>query len=99
MKGETMKLPKAVSSRGASMGRPNNAGPVELAYKFRLQRLRIDAGGYDEGGAYWGLGKPLFMAWDDATAGRRVDLFFRAESREAARETVLKSYPAAQFYR
>lgn len=53
-------LPKAFSSRGADMGRAAKPGPADLAYKFRLVRLAIDAGGYDQGGAYWGLGAPLF---------------------------------------
>lgn len=47
MKDQTMKLPKAFSSRGADMGRAAKPGPADLPYKFHLQRLRIDAGGYD----------------------------------------------------
>ncbi len=39
-------LPKGFSSRGADMGRAAKPGPADLPYKFSLQRLRIDAGGY-----------------------------------------------------
>jgi hypothetical protein len=49
MKEQTMKLPKAFSSRGADMGRAAKPGPADLPYKFRLARVRIDAGGYDPG--------------------------------------------------
>ena len=42
-----MKLQKAFSSRGADMGRVAKPGPADLPYKFHLQRLKIDAGGYD----------------------------------------------------
>lgn len=35
------------------------ASPAD-AQRFHLQRVRLDSGGYDEGGAYWGHGAPLF---------------------------------------
>lgn len=76
-----------VSGRyGAPMGRreshhlPNNPRSV------RLFRVRLDSGGYDDGGAYWGLetrGERLYCA-------RSVDdndpycEFVRARSRERA---------------
>lgn len=94
-----MKLPKAMSSRGADFGRVGKQGPAELAYKFHLELVRIDAGGYDSGGAYWGLGQPLFTAWDDVTAGNRVDLFLRSTDRETAKAKIRETYPAAKFYR
>jgi len=86
MKGQTMKLPKAFSSRGADMGRAPKTGPADLPYKFRLARVPIDAGGYDQGGAYWGLGAP-------------VEMFLRAGDREAVKAKIRESYPAARFYR
>jgi hypothetical protein len=81
------------------MGRSPKTGPADLAYKFHLVRLGIDAGGYDNGGAYWGLGEPLYIAYDDETGAARVELFTRAASRERAREQVAKTYPNARFYR
>ena len=44
-------------------------------------RVRLDSGGYDDGGAYWGIGKPLFCARDDDETFR---LFVRATSRAEA---------------
>ena len=92
-------LPKAYSSRGAAMGRAAIPGPAELPYKFRLVRLAIDAGGYDQGGAYWGLGAPLYWACDEATHSAPVELFLRAGDRDAAKAAVRQQYPAARFYR
>lgn len=58
-----------VSSRyGSPMGRRDSTGLESCVPRFvRLQRIRLDAGGYDSGGAYWGLRRPgesLFVAED-----------------------------------
>jgi hypothetical protein len=92
-------LPKSFSSRGADMGRAAKPGPADLPYKFSLQRLRIDAGGYDQGGAYWGHGAPLFWACDESTHSAPVEVFLRAADREAVKAKIRESYPAARFYR
>jgi len=99
MKGQTMKLPKAFSSRGADMGRAPKTGPADLPYKFRLARVPIDAGGYDQGGAYWGLGAPLYWACDESTHSAPVEMFLRAGDRDAVKAKIRESYPAARFYR
>jgi hypothetical protein len=62
-----------------------------------LRRVRLDAGGYDEGGAYWGRGGPLYHACEYRTDG--LDYFFRARDRQHAKEVVLARYPNARFYR
>lgn len=64
--------------------------------KVSLSRVRLNGGGYDAGGAYWGIGQPLYWAWTD---DGRVDLWFRASDREAAKAHVWHRYPAAKFYR
>lgn len=47
---------------GAPMGRRTFPNPGDLAPRtVRLFRVRLDAGGYDDGGAYWGAG-PLYCA-------------------------------------
>lgn len=55
-------LSSGSSYRGASMGRvsllPIGHGPIP----FHLVKLRLDSGGYDAGGAYWGHGEPLYRA-------------------------------------
>ena len=68
-----------VSSRyGAPLGRRED-GHLETRVKrfVRLFRVRINSGGYDDGGAYWGIGEPLFCAIDGD--GNRK--FTRAPSR------------------
>jgi hypothetical protein len=82
-------------TRGASLGRPSHAGPYD-GHKLTLQRIRLDSGGYDSGGAYWGIGAPLYWcASDDGT----IDMFFRAASRDKAKEHVRVQYPTVRFYR
>lgn len=79
-----------VSSRyGAPTGR--STSPLDCAPRsVRLFRVRLDAGGYDDGGAYWGHGGALWCAVCDA-GGRQ---FVRAKSRaDAAR--ILEIEPAS----
>lgn len=67
-----------VSGRyGAPMGRAEWREPPTKPHSVRVFRVRLDSGGYDDGGAYWGLGKPLYCATDGA--GYRM--FTRAETR------------------
>ena len=64
--------------------------------KVALRRIRINNGGYDAGGAYWGRGTPLYWAGSDTGV---VDLWFRASGREAAKAHVREAFPNATFYR
>lgn len=43
----------------------------------RLFRVNLDSGGYDDGGAYWGIGAPLYCA----TNGADYIEFTRADNR------------------
>ena len=112
-----MSFPKLrdVSSRyGAPMGRRTaRAFDAELPFKFHLVRVRINSGGYDSGGAYWGRGEPLYWACTDeefeTTASlvygfaapeiMAVDLYVRANDREDAKVAVRTQYPNAIFFR
>lgn len=81
---------------GAPMGR--HTGPDFLdcdAGRIHLRRVRLDSGGYDAGGAYWGYGAPLWCAMDQDGNCR----IFRAASRDAAKATIREDYPEATFYR
>lgn len=92
-----MNLAKAYDRYGASMGRrDHHAADRTAPIKLRLARVRLDSGGYDSGGAYWGVGSPLFCAWSDE---EEVQFFLRADSREAAKIKVRTIYPNARFYR
>ena len=68
-------------SRGAPMGRADDANlETEMPRFVRLFKVRLMDGGYDDGGAYWGIGEPIYCAIDDD--GSRQ--FIRAGSRERA---------------
>lgn len=88
--------PEVSSKYGAPMGR--NTGPHYLTTeggRITLFRVRINSGGYDSGGAYWGLGAPLWYVGDPDGNG----WFFRASGRDAAKAAILKDWPDAKFYR
>lgn len=92
------KLSKGYSERGAYMGRRETAGDPDAALIFRVYRMSIDSGGYDNGGAYWGLGKPLYRAF--ASSDELViaaEFYMRADSRESVTEEVLRRYPNARL--
>lgn len=83
---------------GASLGRPSLIPSKEVAecMKVSLQKIRLNQGGYDAGGAYWGIGAPLYWAADDFGI---VDMWFRASDRDDAKRQVLSRCPNAMFYR
>ena len=88
-----------VSSRyGAPMGRHSTLqGDVLPSDRpMQLQRIRLNSGGYDAGGVYWGLGEPLywFCNYEGDVTG-----YIRASSRNAAKAQICADYPAARFYR
>lgn len=102
------KLPIAYDKYGASMGRRSHTmnSQKEAPYKFSLQRIRLDQGGYDNGGAYWGIGKPLYHAEavdtpevEALNLDELPDFYFRAYDRDDAKEQVKEKYPNAKFYR
>lgn len=79
------------STYGAPMGRRQDGYlEVEVPRSVRLFRVRLDAGGYDDGGAYWGVGQPLWCAIDCDGARQ----FTRANSRAGA-ALALNIWPAA----
>jgi len=86
-------------TRGASHGRPDCVhNPLVRPWlgteRLYLRRLRLDSGGYDEGGAYWGHGEPLYWA----THGAGVHVFRRAPDRTSAKRIILQQFPTARFY-
>ena len=85
---------KAFDQYGASMGR-NSCQPSELTGKIHLACVPLYDGGYDKGGAYWGIGQPLFCAWDDEGNA----YYFRDSSRENARRWIKSTNTSVTFYR
>ena len=83
--------------RGAAMGRSSirevdSSAPVKLV----LQKVRLDSGGYDINGTYFGGGgdSVYWFANDEGT----VDGTLRAASRSAAKKQVREEYSEARFY-
>ena len=92
----TNPTPPVSCKYGAPMGR--HTGPHYLetcAGRLRLVRIPLNSGGYDSGGAYWGLGPPLWYA-EDLDGNSQ---FFRASTRESAKAYIRSKFPDARFYR
>lgn len=71
-------------------GRPPPRPEPERVGKIvvRINRVRLNRGGYDPKGRYWGAGEPLFMYYsDDAEIYGHI----RASDRASAKEKVVKS--------
>lgn len=92
-----MKQFSSVDSKyGAPMGRRNYCDDDQA--KCNLFRVRMVDGDYDDGGAYWGgpPSQPLYCVQDH---DGQVQLFYRADTREEAKEEALNDYPNLKFYR
>lgn len=71
--------------RGAPMGR-RTYGNAKDAVKVSVFKVRLDNGGYDDGGAYWGVNLPgysLYCADSDD---------FRSFTRALNREEAIKRF-------
>jgi len=79
---------KVDTSRGAPMGRPNvGSQPITVTRDPKCREYKCDQtkvyqrrvpmidGAYDSGGAYWGIGKPLYVRF---TLDLSYVEFFRA---------------------
>lgn len=77
--GAVVKERNVGSKYGAPMGRITR--PLEPNARLHLYRVRLDSGGYDNGGAYWGIGYPLYCAYDN----KEGITYLRAADRIAAK--------------
>lgn len=83
--------------RGAALGRPTvNDAPRDFDGKIFLRKIRLNQGGYDANGTYFGTGDPLY--WFADSEGL-IDRMTRAKSRAEARAHVLREYPKAKVRR
>lgn len=73
-------FPRVNCQYGAPMGRTESRQTP--TGKIRLFRVRLNAGGYDDGGAYWGGGQPLYCADDGECYFRFVRAWTRKEAAE-----------------
>ncbi len=66
-----------------------------LKIKVTLQKVRLNNGGYDRLGAYWGNGNPLYHASCTYADGQEVDYHFRARNRAHAKEIVRTNWKSS----
>lgn len=94
------KLSNVSSNRGAPMGRGDTDTEPYFPVKFRLERMQMVDGDYDNGGAYWGgyPSDPMWVAWGMAEYEEQ-ECFVRAKTREEAKALVRQQFPNARFYR
>ncbi len=79
-------------SRGAPMGRQSIL--INLESKVQAFKVRIYDGCYDMGGAYWGMGVPLYAA-----IGDDFQAFTRSNSRKEAVKDFASRFPNLKFYK
>ncbi len=82
--------------RGAAMGRSSYHvdNPKEWEGKLYLRKIRLDNGGYDSNGTYFGHGSPLYWC---VSINNEIDFMIRAPNRLEAELNVLGQYPKAKF--
>lgn len=86
--------------------RKAHRGPLDALFwcetfegKLVLRRVRLDVGGYDVNGTYFGTGeRGEYLYWYASDDGS-VDAVLRAESRADAKAKILTRYPKARFFR
>lgn len=61
-------------------------------HRFALQRVRLNQGGYDSTGTYWGIGMPLYcwQYYGDDEELDGIGDYIRAHDREDAKIRVTK---------
>lgn len=92
--------PPVKSTHGAPMGRVARGEGYTITENSRpvyLVRCPLDRGGYDRGGAYWGLGEPLY--YYSAQPEGLIDGYVRGRTRAAAKAAVRSIYRNARFFR
>jgi len=92
-----LKLPAVNCRYGAPMGRGSSLSERRQPIKMTLRRIYLDSGGYDNGGAYWGIGEPLYYAQGEGVTEVQ-DMYTRASSRADAKANIRLQFPFARFY-
>ena len=86
-------------ARGAALGRdPRHADDTNAPVKLYLRKVRLNGGGYDANGTYFGATRWSDVYWY-ADASGEVDGTCRAGSRTLAKEQITALYTSATFYR
>lgn len=88
--------PHVSGKYGAPLGRFTGPDYLETsAGPLYLRHIRLNSGGYDSGGAYWGQYQRLYWVADQDGNSK----FLRARNRDDAKAQVRVKFPAATFYR
>jgi len=85
---------KAYSTAGAQMGRPDSLQEADSVTRINIEQVPLHEG-YDPGGAYWGCGEPLFVAWGDGDDEEQA-AFLRAADWNEARMKFKEIFPNAE---
>lgn len=72
---------------------------MTFSEKLYLRKVRLNAGGYDERGRYFGGGHDVPSLWEYSSDRGEVHDHVRASSREEAKRKIRERYPKASFYR
>lgn len=59
--------------------------------KLYIRKVRLNSGGYDSSGSYWGIGAPLYE-YTFETEEDCIQDHLRAHSREHAKEMIIRRY-------
>jgi hypothetical protein len=92
-----IRLPEMNCSRGAPMGRREHHAHGMDDLEFELERVPLIDGGYDAGGAYFGLPDNLWAARAELDGEELAFFFVRADDDEMACLKVQEEYPDATF--
>lgn len=81
-------------TRGAALGR-NDIHDETKEYEgvLTVTRVKLDSGGYDPNGTYFGIGPPLFWVANEEGS---IDFVVRSADKTGAKEKALRKYPRAQ---
>lgn len=96
-----LKAETACDHRGASMGRSPWLPEEPSPDKVYIQRVRLDNGGYDPGGAYWGTGAPLYCVFTQGIDADPIRLYYRADNHDRMKprdQVTLKARCEFGFY-
>ena len=86
-------LSKVNCTYGAPMGR-TECQPLSTKGVITVRQVAINDGGYDSGGAYWGLPNNLYHCTNE----EGLSVFFRGVNSNRVKEKLLKLYPEATFH-
>jgi hypothetical protein len=80
---------------GSPMG---DSDRYDMTLKLYLQRINMVNAAYAPDGTYWGMGMPMWCAFN-APAAQGTRIYVRAKHREDAKAAVLAKITYVTFYR